>query len=132
MFTDVQIPLLIGAVAVAMVSFSMDRISAELTALGLLLFLVLAGLLPAEEAFAGFGSDVVLMMFGLLILMAALERTGVTDFAGRVILRQRGSSPRQILMLVMVAAVAVGGFVSNRRPPRFSSRSSSVWRGGRA
>jgi di/tricarboxylate transporter len=119
MFTDVQIPLLIGAVAVAMVSFSMDRISAELTALGLLLFLVLAGLLPAEEAFAGFGSDVVLMMFGLLILMAALERTGVTDFAGRVILRQRGSSPRQILMLVMVAAVAVGGFVSNTAATAF-------------
>ncbi len=119
MFASVQIPLLIGAVVVAMVLFSMEKIPAEVTALGLLLFLVLAGLLPVEEAFAGFSSDVVIMMLGLLILMAALDRTGVTDFAGRAILRHTGSSRLQILVLVMVTAVAVGAFMSNTAATAF-------------
>jgi di/tricarboxylate transporter len=108
-----------GAVLVAMVFFSIDKISAELTALGLLLFLTITGLLPVDLAFAGFGSDVVIMMLGLLILMAALDRTGVTDFAGRAILRQTDSSPLQVLVMVMVAAVTIGGFVSNTAATAF-------------
>jgi len=119
MLASVQIPLLLGAVFVAMVFFSMEKIPAEVTALGLLLFLVLADLLPVQEAFAGFSSDVVIMMLGLLILMAALDRTGVTDFVGRVILRRTGSGQLQILVLVMVTAVAIGAFMSNTAATAF-------------
>ena len=53
---------MLGTVVAALVLFSWDRMPADVTALGMLLFLVLAGLLPAEQAFAGFGSEVVVMM----------------------------------------------------------------------
>jgi di/tricarboxylate transporter len=119
MFVEIQIPLLVGTVVVAMVLFSIERIPAEVTALALLMFLVLTGLLPTEEAFAGFSSDVVMMMFGLLIIMAALDRTGVTDLTGRAILRRTGSTPLQILAVVMVAAVAIGPFMSNTAATAF-------------
>jgi len=119
MFVDIQIPLLVGTVVVAMVLFSIERIPAEVTALALLMFLVLTGLLPTEEAFAGFSSDVVMMMFGLLIIMAALDRTGVTDLAGRAILRRTNSGPLQILAVVMIAAVAIGAFMSNTAATAF-------------
>lgn len=119
MFADIQIPLLIGTIVAAMVLFSIEKIPAEVTALGLLLFLTLTGLLPSEKAFVGFSSDVVLMMFGLLILMAALDRTGVTDLAGNAILRRTDSNPIQILAMVMVAAVVVGAFMSNTAATAF-------------
>jgi di/tricarboxylate transporter len=119
MLADIQIPLLIGTIVAAMVFFSIEKIPTEVTALGLLLFLIFTGLLPPEEAFAGFSSDVVIMMFGLLILMAALDRTGVTDFAGRLILRQTDSSPLYILAIVMVSAVIVGAFMSNTAATAF-------------
>jgi di/tricarboxylate transporter len=119
MLADIQIPLLVGTVVVAMVLFSIERIPAEVTALALLMFLVLTGLLPTEEAFAGFSSDAVMMMFGLLIIMAALDRTGVTDLAGRAILRRTNSGPLQILAVVMIAAVAIGAFMSNTAATAF-------------
>jgi di/tricarboxylate transporter len=119
MVADIQIPLLVGTVVVAMVLFSIERIPAEVTALGLLMFLVLTGLLPSEEAFAGFSSDVVMMMFGLLIIMAALDRTGVTDLVGRAILRRTDSGPLQMLAVVMIAAVVVGAFMSNTAATAF-------------
>ncbi len=119
MFVDIQIPLLVGTVVVAMVLFSIERIPAEVTALALLMFLVLTGLLPTEEAFAGFSSDVVMMMFGLLIIMAALDRTGVTDLVGRAILRRTDSGLLQILAVVMIAAVAIGAFMSNTAATAF-------------
>lgn len=114
-----QILLMLGTVLAAVVLFSWDRIPTDVTALGILLFLILAGLLPPEKAFAGFGSDVVVMMLGLLIIMAALARTGVTDFAGRAILRWTDSGPEQLLLVIMIAAVALGAFMSNTAATAF-------------
>ncbi len=114
-----QISLLIGAVLVAMVFFSIEKIPAELTALGLLLFMILTGLLPPGRAFEGFGSDVVMMMFGLLVMMAALERTGVTDRVGRALLKSEESSTYQLLMMIMVSSLVIGGFVSNTAATAF-------------
>jgi di/tricarboxylate transporter len=114
-----QILLMLGAVLAAGVLFSRDRIPTDVTALGLLLFLILTGLLPSEKAFAGFGSDVVVMMLGLLVIMAALARTGVTDLAGRAILRWTDGGVNQFLLVVMIAAVALGAFMSNTAATAF-------------
>jgi di/tricarboxylate transporter len=116
---NIQILLLLGTVFTAVVLFSYERIPADVTALGILIFLILTGLLPTEEAFAGFGSDVVIMMLGLLVLMAALARTGVTDSVGRALQRWTGTSTNQILLIVMTAAVALGAFMSNTAATAF-------------
>jgi di/tricarboxylate transporter len=110
---DVQIAVLLATLLVALVLFLLERIPADATAIGVLLFLVLTGLLPAEEAFAGFGSGVVVMMLGLLIVMAALSRTGVTDAVGRSLSRFAGSNSNSLLLVVMVAAVGIGALMSN-------------------
>ena len=44
------------------------------------------------------GSDTVIVIMGLLILTAALLRTGVMDLAGRAILRQTGKNPTRLLV----------------------------------
>jgi di/tricarboxylate transporter len=116
---DIQILILLATILTALVLFSLERIPIDATALGVLLFLVLTGLLPADKAFAGFGSDVFVMILGLLILMAALSRTGATDFIGSAILRRTNSSPNRLLLTVMVSAVAVGAFMSNTAATAF-------------
>ena len=115
----IQIALLLGTLVVAMVLFSLERLPADVCGLGILLFLILTGLLPPREAFAGFGSDVVVMMLGLLILMAALVRTGVTDYAGRAIIHWAGNDPHQLLVVMMGAAVVLSGFMSNTAATAF-------------
>ena len=74
-----EIGLLLGIVALAVVLFSMERISPDVIGLGLVVLLSVTGLLPKERAFEGFGSDTVITILGLLILTAALLRTGVMD-----------------------------------------------------
>jgi di/tricarboxylate transporter len=111
--------LMIATTVAAVILFSWDRISAEVTALGILLFLILTGLLPAERAFAGFGSGVVVMMLGLLVIMAALNNTGVTGVAARAILRWTGGGSDQLVLVVMVVAVALGAFMSNTAATAF-------------
>lgn len=113
------IALLLGIVAVAIVFFVWEIVSAEVVALGILLALAIAGLVPAAEAFAGFGSDTVLLILGLLILTAALERTGLVDLAGRVVLTHAGSEPNRLFLLVIVASCVLGAFISNTATTAF-------------
>ncbi|MGD8966827.1 MAG: SLC13 family permease, partial [Anaerolineae bacterium] len=116
---DIQITLVLGTVLAALILFSVERIPVDVTALGILLFLILAGLLPPEHAFSGFGSDVVVMMLGLLILVAALNRTGVTNIVGHALLDRTEASQSQLLLAVMVIAAIVGAFMSNTTATAF-------------
>jgi len=111
--------LLLITVVVALVLFAMEIVPTDVTALGLLLFLTITGLLPAERAFAGFGSDAVIMILGILVMVEALIRTGVTDFAGRMILRQTDASASKIFLVVMVSASVMAAFISNTAATAF-------------
>ena len=108
-----SIALLLGLVVVALVLFSFEWISADVVALGLLLTLILTGLLPAREAFAGFGSDTVIMILALLIMTTALIRTGVVELVARAILRHAGTRYEVLLAVIMIAVAGLSAFISN-------------------
>ena len=114
-----QIGLTLALIAATVLLFWWERISAEVVALGLLLALVFTGLVPVEKAFAGFANDAVVMILGLLILTAALQRTGVIDLAGRAVLTWTGHSSRWILLAVMLSAAGLSTFVSNTAATAF-------------
>lgn len=115
----IEIALLLAIVGVALVLFSFEWVPADVTALGILLILILTGLLPAPQAFAGFGSETVLMLLGLLILTAMLVETGVVELAGRAILRRAQAGPNQTLLIVMLAGLGLSSFISNTAATAF-------------
>lgn len=108
-----SIALLLGLVVVALVLFSFEWVSTDVVALGLLLTLILTGLLPAKDAFAGFGSDTVIMILALLIMTTALVRTGVVDLVASVILRHAGIKLNALLAVIMVVVATLSSFISN-------------------
>jgi di/tricarboxylate transporter len=114
-----EIFLLLSTVAIGLVLFAWELVPTDVTALGISLFLTIMGLLPAGKAFAGFGSDAVIMILGILVMVEALIRTGVTDFVGRKILHQTGTNMNQILLIVMVAATLMASFISNTAATAF-------------
>lgn len=116
---DPQIITLLVILAAAVVLFSYEWISADVVALGILLCLIFTGLLPPEQAFAGFGSDTVILILGLLILTAALARTGVIEMAGRIITRRTGNDPRRMLVMISFGAVTMSAFMSNTASTAF-------------
>ncbi len=108
-----QIGLLLTIILAAVVAFSLDQFRADIIAIGILLALSLTGLIPPDATFAGFGSDTAVMIFGLLVLTAAVTRTGVIDQVGRRILQLVGDRPGRLLPTIMVIVTALSGFVSN-------------------
>ncbi len=114
-----QIALLLLILAGTMILLAFEWVSADVIGLGVMVALILTGLLPSDEAFAGFGSETVLMILGLLIMTAALVRTGVVDAVGRTILRRVNVGPSQLILVVMAASAGLSAFLSNTASTAF-------------
>lgn len=107
-----EITLVLGLVSLAVLLFSIERIPFEVTALLILSLLLVTRILKPEQAFAGFGSDTVVMIAGLFVLTAALLRTGVVDNIGRLMSRG-GVSPNSLAIIVMLTVTTLSAFISN-------------------
>ncbi len=114
-----EIGLLLVIVLTALVFFSFEWVAADVVALGVVLALVLTGLLPAKKAFAGFGSDTVIMILGLLIMTTALMKTGLVDVVGRAIVRRAGDRPLVLLFVIMLSVALLSAFISNTAAAAF-------------
>jgi di/tricarboxylate transporter len=117
MTPDIAICLTILALTV--VSFAWDRVPADVVALGAMLAVIATGLLPADKAFAGFGSDTVIMILGLLVMSAGLIQTGVVEIAGRRVFDLAGRNPAIFLPVIMVSVATVSAFMSNTAATAF-------------
>jgi di/tricarboxylate transporter len=108
-----QIGLVLSLLGAAVVCFSFEWVSAEVVAFALMLAFVFAGVLTPEQAFAGFASDTVILILGLLLMTTVLSRTGLMDMAGRWLLRSTGGSENRFLWLLMITVGSLSSFMSN-------------------
>jgi len=114
-----SIALLLGIVVITVLLFVTDWVSSDVVALGMLLSLMLTGLLVPKDAFAGFGSDTVLMTLGLLILTSALVKTGGVRLVGQAIHRRVKGGPQAMLLVLMILVSTMSVFVSNTATTAF-------------
>jgi di/tricarboxylate transporter len=95
-----------------------DRVSPALAVLGGTVTLLLAGVIDADEAFAGFSNSAPLTVAALYVLAAAAARTRVIEsVAGRIASRvSRGGEPageRGRLARIVVPTAACSAFLNN-------------------
>jgi di/tricarboxylate transporter len=114
-----EIGILLTLIGVALIFFSFEWIPPDVVGLGLLLTLILSGLLPYKDAFAGFGSDTVIMILSLLIMTAAMLKAGVVDLVGRGILRYVGNRTSLLLPGIMCIVALLSAFISNTAAAAF-------------
>ena len=109
--TPSQIHILVILVAtVAM--FLWGRWRHDMVAAGALLACVVAGLVPANEAFVGFGHPAVVTVACVLVLSRGLQTSGAVDALTRVVLPAKAGPTVSIGALVALAAV-LSGFMNN-------------------
>jgi len=93
--------------------FAWNRLPVIVVAIGAALSLWATGAVTLEQALAGFGDRAVLFIASLFIVSAALEKTGVTAWAGQyLIARAGGGRQERLLIIMMVAAGALSALIS--------------------
>ena len=105
--------IVIGLILVAVILFATEKISVDLVTLGLLCVLVLSGIITVNEAFAGFGNEVIVMLGAIFVIGAALRETGVLDTVGHVLARTTGGHPKRIVAGMMATVGGVSAFMNN-------------------
>ncbi len=104
--------IVLGILAGALVAFAWGRLRPEIVAMSVVLALGLSGVATPAAAFAGFGDPVVITIVCLLIVSAALERTGVAALSARLLLRAVGSREVALIVALMTIAGVLSGFMN--------------------
>jgi di/tricarboxylate transporter len=110
---DLHTNLTLAILAAAIILFVLDVMPAELVALLMVVALGVTGILTPEEAFSGFSRSAVITIMAIFILAAALQRTGVVDQVGNILLKFGGQSETRLIVLVMTASAFLSLFMNN-------------------
>ena len=88
------------------------RIRYDLVAFSALIVAVLGGVVPAQEAFAGFGHEAVVIIALVLIVSRAMTKAGVVEFVARFVLSAQRPLQTHIGLLAVVGA-ALSAVINN-------------------
>lgn len=104
--------IVVAVLGLALVMFVWDRFRYDIVALLALLAMAVAGIVPGDRLFAGFGHPAVITVAAVLVISKGLVNAGVVDAIARL-LGKVGSRPTlQVLTLTGVVAVC-SGFINN-------------------
>lgn len=104
--------MILSVLAATIVLFLWGRWRHDLVALAALIVCVLLGLIPAENAFLGFGHPAVITVACVLILSRGLQDTGAVDRLTRLLLPQGGGLIAGFVALIGLGA-ALSAFMNN-------------------
>lgn len=109
--SPIESTAIITAIAIAL--FAWNRLPVIVVAFAAALSLWAAGVVTLEQALAGFGDRAVLFIASLFIVSAALEKTGVTAWAGQLLITKAGEGNRaRLLVIIMTAAGCLTALIS--------------------
>jgi di/tricarboxylate transporter len=108
-----EIGIVLFIVGIAVVLFVTEWIRVDLVALFVLVSLVVAGLITPAEALSGFSNPAVVTVWAILILSAALSRTGVAGLLGHRVLSLAGDSEVRLVAIIMLTVGVLSGFMNS-------------------
>lgn len=96
-----------------LVSFVLERLSADVTGFLTLSLLLVCGLLTGEQAIAGFSNPAVVTIMMVFILSDGLVQSGVMARIGYALMRVGGKIARRAIWPLLVLTGAVSAFINN-------------------
>lgn len=104
-----QIIFLVILVAAFVLLFT-EWLRNDVVAILLILSLAISGLLSAEQALSGFGSEPAIIAVCMFVLSEALHQTGVSESIGQWISRIAGSQYTRVVTVVMLTVAGLSAF----------------------
>jgi di/tricarboxylate transporter len=108
--SDETISFLVLGAVVAL--FVWNRFPVELVAIGAALTLYATGVLHLNQALSGFGDQTVIFIATLFVVAESLDATGVTAWAGQLLVPRVGGSRTRLLVLTMLLVALLTALIS--------------------
>ena len=108
-----DIGIVLGLLVVAVGLFATRALPVGLVTIFLLLALVLTGILEPTEAFAGFSSQIIIILGSIFVINGALLEGRVIDLVSAWLLRVAGGSVNKLQLATMSVVGGLSGFMNN-------------------
>ncbi len=109
---QIEQTIVFATLAMVLVLFIWGRWRYDLVALFALLVVTISGLVPAADAFSGFGHPAVITVAAVLILSRALFNSGMVDYIVRLMSKAGENAITQLVVLVTAVTIC-SGFMNN-------------------
>jgi len=90
-----------------------EKISIDLTAIGVMVLLVVFRLLTPKEAVSGFANPAVITVAAMFVVSKGLMRTGGIEFLGRQIIKVARKNLTAALALILFSVAILSAFINN-------------------
>jgi di/tricarboxylate transporter len=111
--TGWQAWLVIGLLILVVVLFARETLRFDLVGVLGLALLMIFGVLTPEQAFAGFGSPIIVMLGAVFIIGGALQETAVLDLIGERLVRVLPRGEGWLVLGIMLVAATLSAFMNN-------------------
>ena len=108
-----EIGIVLGLLLAAVGLFATRALPVDLVTIFLLLALVLTGILKPTEAFAGFSSQIIIILGSIFLINGALIESRVLDIVTAWLLRVAGGSVSKLQLTTMSVVGGLSGFMNN-------------------
>jgi di/tricarboxylate transporter len=109
-----QIGFVLLLVVIVFFGFVREKIPADVVALLAMGALMLTGILSVGDTLSVFSNAAPITVAAMFVLSAALERTGVIDYVGRIVARfAQNGSPILAVVAMMVGVMVLSAFINN-------------------
>jgi di/tricarboxylate transporter len=107
-----EIAITFAIIGVMVLLFVWGRFPVEVVGIGSALALWATGILTLEQSLAGFGDATVLFIAALFVVSESLDATGVTTWAGQVLVDRAGTSRTRLIMVMMLVVAGLTAIVT--------------------
>ena len=107
-----EIAITFAILGFAVALFIWNRLPVGVVALGVAVSLWATGVLDLGQALAGFGDPTVIFIASLFVVSEALDATGITTWAGQLLMERAGASRTRLLVLMMVLVALLTALIS--------------------
>ena len=110
-----EIGITLVVMAVAIILFITNAVRVDVVGIIMVVLLPLLNIVEAEEAISGFSSNAVISIIAIIIIGAALDRTGVMNILAHHILKYAGKSEARIIALISGTVAFISSFMQTRK-----------------
>jgi di/tricarboxylate transporter len=108
-----EIGVTLAVMAVAIVLFITNAVRVDVVGIIMVVTLPLLNIIEAKEAISGFSSNAVISIIAVIIIGAALDKTGVMNILAKQILKLAGKSETRIIALISGTVAFISSFMQN-------------------
>lgn len=90
-----------------------EKISVDLTAIGIMVLLVVSRILTPKEAIGGFANPAVITVGAMFVVSKGMMRTGGVEFIGRKIIKSAHGNYKLALIIILLSVAVASAFINN-------------------